>query len=65
MNDVELAHSDRITHNSSYDDLIARCRAIYPGMLTFEGWAKTRGVSTDRTKRWNNVTVTELATGKR
>lgn len=65
VNDVELAHSDRITHNISYDDLIARCRAIYPGMLTFEAWAKTRGVSTDRTKRWNNVTVTELAAGKR
>lgn len=45
--------------------MIAQCRALYPGMQTFEAWAKTRGTKKDRSKKWNNVTVAELVKGKR
>ena len=44
--------------------LIADCRALYPGLQTFEMWAKNRGRKGDRTKKWNNVTVSDLVAGR-
>ena len=64
MNVIAAAHGDRISHNILYDDLIARCKPIYPGMKTFEAWAKSRGASVDRAKGWNSITTAELVTGK-
>lgn len=62
---MERVHRDRNALPESAADLIAQCRALYPGMQTLEMWASRRGTKGDRTKNWNNVTVGELVQGKR
>jgi hypothetical protein len=51
--------------NQKTEDLIAKCRELYPDMHTFEAWAKERGVKKERKEKWNNVSVGELVRGKR
>jgi len=63
--DIERVYRDRETVPESNAVLIAQCRTLYPGMQTFETWSKNRGRGKDRQTNWNNVTVRDLATGKR
>jgi hypothetical protein len=51
--------------DESYEARLAQCRAIYPGMLTFEEWARKRGKKSGREKNWNNVSILDLVRGKR
>ena len=61
---MERVHRDRLALPDSTDSLIAQCRALYPGMQSFEDFARKRGRKTDRKKEWNGVSITALATGK-
>jgi len=64
--DIERVYKTRNEMDESNERLLAECRALYPGMQTFEEWARTRGTKRERKKeKWNNVTVSELVTGKR
>jgi len=63
--DIERVYHDREVLPESSAVLIAQCRSLYPSLQTFETWSKNRGRKKDRKTNWNNVTVGDLATGKR
>ncbi|KLO19619.1 NAD(P)-binding protein [Schizopora paradoxa] len=65
ISDMERVHNDREALPESSAVLIAQCRTLYPELQTFEVWAKNRGRKKERKANWNNVTIGELATGKR
>jgi len=60
--DIERIH--KVRSEGSNDELLAQCRALHPGTLTFEQWASRRGTTSDRREKWNDVTVYKLVTGK-
>lgn len=69
ISDIERVYTMRsaadLPESERYDSLVAQCRALYPGMQTFETWARTRGTKKERAKKWNNVSVGEVVLGKR
>lgn len=65
---MERVHTVRsaMEGDESFEARLAQCRALYPGMLTFEEWArKKKEEKTKRGKNWNNVSVLDLLRGKR
>ncbi|EKM57356.1 uncharacterized protein PHACADRAFT_194911 [Phanerochaete carnosa HHB-10118-sp] len=60
---VENAHADRIEYGVKYEDLIAKCREIYPGMHSFESWAKVHNPKAERKEGWNGVSLKGLLSG--
>ena len=61
---IENVHADRLEYNVKYEDLIARCREIYPGMQTYEEWTKTHNGQVERKAGWNGVSLVSLLSGK-
>lgn len=61
---IERHNEARKNNPVSDQQYIAQCRTLHPGILTFEKWARTRGAKSERTEKWNNVTIQNLVTGK-
>ncbi|TDL18495.1 NAD(P)-binding protein [Rickenella mellea] len=63
--DIERVHKERSSIEENFDALLKQSRALYPGIQTFEEWARRKGKKAARKERWNNVTVGDLVQGKR
>ena len=46
------------------DDIIAQCKAIYPGMHTFEMWSKKDDRTKPADENWNKLSLKSLFLGK-
>ena len=65
ITDMEGNWAHRQECDEKADDIIAACRAIYPGMHTFEMWAKKDDRSKPAAdKDWNKLSLKSLFLGK-
>ncbi|GJE96616.1 NAD(P)-binding protein [Phanerochaete sordida] len=61
---IEDVNADRVASGTSFEELVVRCREIYPEMQTFEAWARARNAQAERKEGWNGVSLAGLLRGR-
>jgi len=63
---MERVHNARMVIEGGHEAVLARARAIYPQLMTFEQWAERKAILSrqERPEGWNNVSVPALVLGK-
>jgi len=63
---MERVHQMRVNgEDPEGEGQMTAARRAYPEMKTFQAWAEQRkGKPSQRSKNWNNVTVSRLVRGK-
>ena len=50
--------------DGGHEGVLQNIKDIYPGMMSFEEWARKIGVATKGTQGWNRVSMPALLLGK-